>query len=155
MMIAVFIVEVWRENFLIVCLDIDKKKIDGHLKEVEFQKKKQNGEGLRWGRLRNSLLWHNRVYYYTYLIATVLWLVNFISSAVLVFRFYYLDGRTGTVFFTNNLLLLNRFIKGFGVASNALSLEQGISFYFGKQVCFNKIDPDYKNKYDKDGNKVV
>jgi hypothetical protein len=37
-------------------------------------------------------------------------------------RYYFLDTRTATVYVTNNLLLLTRFVKGYGVRSPALLL---------------------------------
>jgi hypothetical protein len=66
-----------------------------------------------------------------------------IVSAVLV-HLYRLDSRTGTVFVTNNLLLLTRWSKGLAVANQSLAEEKAISFYTFKQTVFNVIDPDYK-----------
>jgi hypothetical protein len=58
---------------------------------------------------------HNKIYLYSYVVATGLWGVNALVSAVLVFHMYYLDSRTATVFVTNNLLLLSRWSKGLAV----------------------------------------
>jgi len=85
----------------------------------------------------------------------LLWLCNALSSAVLVFRYYFLDTRTATVYITNNLLLLTRFVKGYGVASDSLRDNKGISFYAAKQVTFNAVDKDYKKKYLPGGKKYV
>jgi hypothetical protein len=57
---------------------------------------------------------HNRIYLYTYVAATLLWIVNMVVSAALV-HLYRLDTRTATVFVTNNLLLLTRWSKGLAV----------------------------------------
>ncbi len=54
------------------------------------------------------------MYLYAYGVATGLWAVNAVASAVLV-AFYYIDGRTATAFVTNNLLLVSRWAKGLAV----------------------------------------
>jgi len=117
--------------------DIDPEKIDGHLRKNVFI----NGH---YDKLKDSLRWHNQIYLWAYSVTSFVWLANAVVSAVLVFRFYYLDSRTATSFITNNLLLVLRFIKGYGVASQSLSEEKAISFYTFKQTTFNVIDPDYR-----------
>eukprot|EP00292_Cryptomonas_paramecium_P032177 CAMPEP_0113723186 /NCGR_PEP_ID=MMETSP0038_2-20120614/38252_1 /TAXON_ID=2898 /ORGANISM="Cryptomonas paramecium" /LENGTH=91 /DNA_ID=CAMNT_0000652685 /DNA_START=15 /DNA_END=287 /DNA_ORIENTATION=+ /assembly_acc=CAM_ASM_000170 len=70
--LALFIIEYWRENFLIACLDIDKTKVDDHLKLNVFPKNK-------YPNLQHSLWWHNHVYYWTYVAVSIVWLLNVLA----------------------------------------------------------------------------
>jgi hypothetical protein len=68
---------------------------------------------------------HNKCYLWAYAVTSFVWLVNAVVSAVLLFRFLYLDSRTATSFITNNLLLVLRFIKGYGVRGGRAHAGRG------------------------------
>ncbi len=70
---------------------------------------------------------HNRCYLWAYAVTSVVWLSNAVVSAALLFGFFYLDSRTATSFVTNNLLLVLRFSKGYGVRRGCGGRAQGCS----------------------------
>ena len=129
-------VEVKRETWIINHLDYDEN-------ESEYNIHKFKGTHNKIITRLNGI---NNHYLKVYKILRLMYVCNFIFSAVLVFHYYYLDYRTITTLLTNIILCWSKISKGFELAEKSVKLEIALSYYNFINISFNIIDPDYLNK---------
>ena len=79
----------------------------------------------------------------TYKYLFVLYIINFVSSAVLVLYFYYYDYRTITTLLTNVALCSNKIRIGRNISKKSYEKEYAYSYYNSKNLSFNVIDHRY------------
>lgn len=135
MFIAFFAVEFHRENWCIEFLDYDETKPVTQLQtDIE-----------RYPELKTNLFDVNRMYMYTTCVAILFSLVNFVLSGILVFRDYYLDFKTVTVWLTYLLLIADKMI--FSLTTSMESNNKGVptSAYRVGPVVFNVVDADHSH----------
>ena len=131
--IYLYKVEIARERWMIDNLDYDKEKPDDAILTV----KDTHPE------LIEQLQAHNTKYMRTYKYIHIIYLMNFLFSAVLVLYYYYLDYRTATTLVTNVILCSNKIRIGRELAIQSYNKGFAYSFYNNKNISFNTIDSRY------------
>jgi hypothetical protein len=133
MFLAFFAVEFFRENWCIEYLDYDETKPITQLKsDIEH-----------YPSIKDKLFYMNNMYMKTTCVTILFSIVNFAISGVLVFRDYYLDFKTVTVWFTYLLLIADKMM--FSLQTSIESNEKCVptSAYRTGPVVFNVIDSDH------------
>jgi hypothetical protein len=138
-----YTVELRREKWMIDNLDYDKEKPDDAILTL-----KQS-----YPEIMKQLQAHNTKYMRTYKYLHVIYVMNFLFSAVLVLYYYYLDYRTATTLVTNTILCSNKIRIGRELAIQSAKKEFAYSFYNNKNISFNTIDSRFI--LDKDEDKLV
>ena len=141
--IYLYKVEITRERWMIDNLDFDKEKPDDAILTV----KDTHPE------LIEQLQIYNTKYMRTYKYIHVIYIMNFISSAVLVLYYYYLDYRTATTLIANTILVSNKIRIGRELAIQSAKKGFAYSFYNNKNISFNAIDARFI--LDKDEDKIM
>jgi hypothetical protein len=141
--IYLYKVEITRERWMIDNLDFDKEKPDDAILTV----KNTHPE------LIEQLQIYNAKYMRTYKYIHVIYLMNFICSAVLVLYYYYLDYRTATTLVANTILVSNKIRIGRELAIQSAKKGFAYSFYNNKNISFNAIDA--RLILDKDEDKMI
>ncbi len=129
--IILYLTENLRERFLIRYFDKDESKPDNNLLNV-FQDKYLD--------IKKRLNRYNSVAFYVYLITLIFFITNTILSGILVFKDYYLDTRTITVFITNILLLSGKIFSGLSVAFESRKRSLAYSLTLQEPISWNVID---------------
>jgi hypothetical protein len=129
--IYLYTVELRREKWMIDNLDYDKEKTDDNIITLKDL----------YPEIMERLKWHNMKYMQTYKYLHVIYIMNFIFSAVLVLYYYYLDYRTATTLVTNTILCSNKIRIGRQLAIQSAKKDYAYSFYNNKNISFNIIDP--------------
>lgn len=132
--IHLYTVELRREKWMIDHLDYDKEKPDDHILTLKDTHPD----------IITRLNWHNHRYMRTYKYLHVIYIMNFLFSAVLVLYYYYLDYRTATTLVTNTILCSNKIRIGRQLAIQSAKKEYAYSFYNNKNISFNVIDPRFE-----------
>jgi len=132
-------VEIAREHWMIDNLDFDKEKPDDAILAV----KDTHPE------LIEQLQSHNYKYMITYKYIHIIYLMNFLFSAILVLYYYYLDYRTATTLVTNTILVSNKIRIGRALAIQSYKKEYAYSYYNNKNITFNVIDAKFITDDDK------
>lgn len=128
--IYLYKVEITRERWMIDNLDFDKEKPDDAILSI----KDTHPE------LIEQLQIYNTKYVRTYKYIHVIYIINFISSAILVIYYYYLDYRTATTLVANTILVSNKIRIGRELAIQSHKKGFAYSFYNIKNISFNAID---------------
>lgn len=134
--IYLYYVELRREKWLISHFDYDKEKPDENIITLKND----------YPEIMDKLQIHNQRYMVTYKYLHILYVANFIFSAVLVLYFYYLDFRTITALITNTILCSNKIRMGRNVAHMSYDNHHAYSFYNTKNISFNIIDPRFQKE---------
>lgn len=137
--IYLYKVEITRERWMIDNLDYDKEKPDDAIITV----RETHPE------LIDQLDAHNIRYQRTYKYIHVIYMMNFLFSAVLVLYYYYLDYRTATTLVTNTILVSNKIRIGRELAIQSHKKGFAYSFYNNKNISFNTVDASYLTEDDK------
>lgn len=128
--IYLYKVEITRERWMIDNLDFDKEKPDDAILSI----KDTHPE------LIEQLQVYNTKYMRTYKYIHIIYIINFISSAILVIYYYYLDYRTATTLVANTILVSNKIRIGRELAIQSYKKGFAYSFYNIKNISFNAID---------------
>jgi hypothetical protein len=131
--IYLYYIELRREVWLINNFDYDKEKTDENILTLKDT----------YPEVIDVLQKHNYKYMLTYKYLFILYIVNFISSAVLVLYFYYYDYRTITTLITNVVLCSNKIRIGRNISRKSYEKEYAYSYYNSKNLSFNVIDHRY------------
>jgi hypothetical protein len=133
--IALYVVEYMRENWCIEWLDVDPTKPNNNLdQEIE-----------KYPQIKTDMTSLNNKYYIISWIMVGMNIVNFVTSSVLIYGYYYLDYRSVTVLITNVLLVADKLATCFSIATRSIQEELPVSAYMATPVVFNTIDKDHKN----------
>ena len=132
--IVLYTIEYKREIWCIEYLDINPNLLEKNLKtEIEnYPKFKQTINNL------------NELYKKSAISVSVLTIINFILSAVLIIHYYYLDSRSVTVLVTNFLLIIDKLINCIKISTKSVEEEAPSSAYITIPIKYNTIDNDYK-----------
>lgn len=128
--IYLYYVELIRERWMINNLDYDKEKPDDN---ILFLKTTHPS-------IIEQLQIYNKQYMKAYKYIYIIYIINFVSSAVLVIYFYYYDYRTITALLTNTALCSNKLRIGRNLAIQSYKKEFAYSFYNVKNISFNEVD---------------
>lgn len=129
-----YTIEFIREKWCIDYLDIDENKPNNNLKdEIE-----------NYPEYKEKLLKLNNYYYKVSIFMVIINIINFVTSAVLVYYFYYLDYRSITSLITNILLIVDKLISSLTISHRSLNEKLALSAYIKSMAFFNTIDNDYK-----------
>jgi hypothetical protein len=126
-----YVIELRREKWMINHLDYDKEKPDDNILTLKISHPK----------IIDQLKIYNGRYKQTYKYLHIIYIGNFIFSAVLVLYYYYLDYRTITTLITNTILVSNKIRIGRQIAIQSADKDFAYSFYNNKNISFNIIDP--------------
>lgn len=138
--IYLYWIELRRERWMISHFDYDKEKPDENILTLKID----------YPDIMEKLQKYNYKYMLTYKYLHILYIANFLFSAILVLYFYYLDFRTITALITNTALCTNKIRVGRNVAYTSYHNEHAFSFYNTKNISFNVIDPRFTAKDDPD-----
>ena len=134
--IGTYIYEIKREYFMIDNFDTDHNTPDdnlGHIIEM-------------YPEVHKRLLRYNNMYHKLCLSLYIIFIINWISSAILVFHYFYLDKNTITVMISNLLLVSSKIHRGY-ILSKTSKETPSISAYLSENLIFNIMDiKKYKNK---------
>jgi hypothetical protein len=128
-----YLTENFRERFLIRYLDKNESKPDNNLLTALTDE---------YSDIRKRLYKYNSLAFYVYLSTLLLFVVNGVLSGILVFKDYYLDTRTITVFITNILLLSTKIFNGLSVAFESKKRGLAYSLTLYEPISWNVIDSD-------------
>lgn len=132
--IYLYYVELRRESWLINTLDYDNTKNEDNIETLKEH----------YPEVMNQLQTYNYTYMKTYQYLQYIYVVNFVSSAVLVLYYYYFDYRTATALCTNIVLCWSKISNGKTVSKESYKNERAYSYFNIKHLSFNTIDPKYK-----------
>jgi hypothetical protein len=131
--IYLYWIELGRERWMIDNLDYDKEKPDENILSLKET----------FPNVIEKLQEYNYKYMLAYKYLHILYIFNFLFSAILVIHYYYYDYRTASTLITNFILCSNKIRIGRTIAKESYEKEYAYSFYNNKNVSFNVIDPKY------------
>jgi len=137
--IYLYYIELRREIWLINNFDYDKAKPDENILTLKDT----------FPEVMENLQKHNYKYMLTYKYLFILYIINFVSSSVLVLYFYYYDYKTITTLLTNVALCSNKIRIGRNISRKSYEKEHAYSYYNSKNLSFNVIDHRYIKDEDK------
>jgi hypothetical protein len=124
-----YFVEIKRDQWLMKHFIMNHKEINSNLNKYK------NIYPLLFRKLHN----YNRIYFISYQIIALIYIINTILSVVL-FYFNFFDATTVTVVLTNTLLCSRKFYNGIYVSYTSLVTNFPICYYSKQFVSFNAID---------------
>ncbi len=130
---SLYVIELYREYWMIQYLDIDRKKGEVNMEKTYYE----------YTSILSNLKEHNNRYYITSFVTLGLFILNVICSSVLVFGMYYYDYRTATTLLTNVLLLVNKLSTCITISNRSKQEFLAISYYTVDNLSYNTIDDDY------------
>lgn len=135
-----YYIELKREKWLISHFDYDKEKTDEAILSVRVE----------YPDIHDKLQEKNYKYMCAYKYLAIIYSLNMLFSAVLLFYYYYYDYRTATAFLTNIILCSNKMRVGRIISKESYEKGYAYSFYNTKNISFNKIDARYEKIPNKD-----
>ncbi len=131
-----YIIEYKREYWCIKHLDVDESKPINNLeKEIE-----------NYQDIKKDMIKLNHHYYRSSMVLFITNIGNFVASAVLIYKFFYLDYRSITVLLTNLLLITDKMIKSLKISKKSIKETMPYSAYMLTPVVFNTIDPNFRKE---------
>ena len=128
--VILYCVELCREQWMISHFDYNDQLADLHLSTYKNE----------YPNLFEKLKKYNYMYFTAYKTVRLIYVLNFIFSAVLVYHYYYLDYRSITVLLTNILLCWQKIIKGIEISKDSYVGDLAYSYFNVKNLSFNTID---------------
>ena len=135
-----YYIELNREKWLISHFDYDKDKTDEAILTVKVE----------YPDIHDKLQEKNYKYMCAYKYLAIIYSLNMLFSAVLLFYYYYYDYRTATAFLTNIILCSSKMRVGRLISKESYEKGYAYSFYNIKNISFNKIDARYEKITNKD-----
>lgn len=133
---SLYFVEIHRERWMISHFDYDKKLDNVHLPSYKDS----------YPDLFNKLESLNRKYLFAYRMIRIVYILNFIFSAMLIYIFYYLDYRSITVLLTNIMLCWQKISRGIEIATESYKNDLAYSYFNTINLSFNTIDRKFVSK---------
>ena len=140
-----YYIELNREKWLISHFDYDKEKTDEAILTVKIE----------YPDIHQKLQEKNYIYMRAYKYLAILYSINMVISAILVFHYYYYDYRTITAYLTNIILCSNKMRVGRLISKESYEKGFAYSFYNTKNISFNKIDARYETIPNKDDDPTI
>jgi hypothetical protein len=125
-----------RETYFITHLEVNKDIADNGL-----------GTSLeRYEKIKSRVGDHNRLLFSWTGISLIMFLMNAIFSAVLIFGFYYDGFRSVTALLTNVMLVIGRLFSVLDISYNCVNHKcLALSAVRSEPISFNDVDNDYKS----------
>jgi hypothetical protein len=127
-------IELKREKWMITHLEYDSTKGNENILTLKKD----------YPDIMDKLQILNKQYVKAYKLIRILYIFNFIFSAILVLNYYYFSYQTATVLVTNTILCWGKIKNGLKLATDSLDKEYAYSYFNIKHLCFNNIDPKFK-----------
>jgi len=122
-----YYIELNREKWLISHFDYDKEKTDEAILTVKVE----------YPDIHDKLQAKNYKYMRAYKYLAIIYSLNMLFSAVLLFYYYYYDYRTATAFLTNIILCSSKMRVGRLISKESYEKGYAFSFYNIKNISFN------------------
>jgi hypothetical protein len=129
---SVYLCENIREFLLIKYFDKDESKPDNNLISVLPSNKILS---------KNLTTWNSRIYK-LYIFTFTIFLINNILSGILIYKDYYLDTQTITVYITNILLIFGKLYNGLIISRNSVKKNLAYSLTLSEPISWNILDVD-------------
>jgi hypothetical protein len=131
--LTLYIIEKKREFWCIEYLDVDHSKPKINLiTEIED-----------YPLYKFKLIQLNKLYQLMTKILLVIVFINIITSAILIFHYYYLDYRSITVFISNLLLIGDKLYNSYNISKKSIRELIAYSAYMKMPMVYNTIDSDH------------
>jgi len=129
---SVYICENIREFYLIKYFDKDESKPDNNLISV------LSSHPIL---LKKLTLWNRRIFK-LYIFTFVIFLINNVLSGILIYKDYYLDTQTITVYITNILLIFGKLYNGLIISKKSIVKNMALSLTLTEPISWNILDMD-------------
>jgi len=134
--LILYYIQLKREAYIISHLEVDKSLADNSL-EINLQP---------YPNILKRINDHNRRFLLLSKVTTVIFTLNIIFSAILIFYFYYDGWRSVTTFVANVLLSTTKLTNSMTLDLKTLEGKTlALSSTRQEPISYNAIDPDYKN----------
>jgi hypothetical protein len=131
--LTLYVVEKKREFWCIEFLDVNDDKPNTNLhSEIET-----------YPNIKEKLLKLNRLYQLITKVLLNVVVINTITSAVLIYHYYYLDYRSITVFLSNLLLVADKMYNSYHISNKSIRDLMAYSAYMKTPIVYNTIDSDH------------
>lgn len=132
MLVGVYIAENIREFLMIKYFDKDESRPDNNLSSVLPSHP----------QLLKRLTSWNRSLFILYILTCIVFFCNIVLSGIVIFKDYYLDTQTITVYITNILLIFGKLYNGIYVSKKSLFKNMAYSLTIVEPVSWNILDKD-------------
>lgn len=129
---SVYVSENIREFLLIKYFDKDESKPDNNLLSIL-----PTNQTLA----KRLTVWNRRIFG-LYITTFLIFITNNILSGVLIYKDYYLDAQTITVYITNILLIFGKLYNGLIISRNSVKKNLAYSLTLSEPVSWNILDVD-------------
>jgi hypothetical protein len=134
---VLYVVEIKRDDWLLMNFDYSKDSNETNLEKYRDD----------FPYLFTNLASYNKYYYFTYKILIIVYFLNLIFSAIILFGIKYNDINTVSIFLSSIFLCFNKITTGIYLSKLAVDSNLPISYYNRINLCFNEIDFEVKNNF--------
>jgi hypothetical protein len=136
--LILYFIEIKREIWL-----MDHFNYDENLNNNIIEK-----ERVENNKLFNKLINCNRIYFYSYIIISLIFITNFIVSGILVLLLNYFNNFSSiTIFITSILLCINKLFNGYYVAYTSYYENKPMSYYAKYNLIYNEIKLEHSKHF--------
>jgi hypothetical protein len=132
-----YVVEIKRDDWLLMNFDYSKDSNETNLEKYRDD----------FPYLFTNLASYNKYYYLAYKLLVIVYFLNLIFSAIILFGIKYNDINTASIFLSSIFLCFNKITTGIYLSRLAVENNLPISYYNRINLCFNEIDFDIKNNF--------
>ena len=141
--IGVYVIELKRENWCVKYLDIDHNIPDNNLESIIKDKPD----------LLLPLSKHNKLYFQSMFITSLVYSVNLVLSSILIYD-NYAGIPSVTSYMSYVVLILLKIYNSLCISYDSMKNNKALSAYIIEFTSYNKIDVDHKHKYEIEANKT-
>jgi len=141
--IGVYVIELKRENWCVKYLDIDHNIPDNNLESIIKDKPD----------LLLPLSKHNKLYFQSMFITSLVYSVNLVLSSILIYD-NYAGIPSVTSYMSYVVLILLKIYNSLCISYDSMKNNKALSAYIIEFTSYNKIDVDHKHKYEIEVNKT-
>ena len=141
--IGVYIIELKRENWCVKYLDIDHNIPDNNLESIIKDKPD----------LLLPLSKHNKLYFQSIFITSLVYSVNLVLSSILIYD-NYAGIPSVTSYMSYVVLILLKIYNSLCISYDSMKNNKALSAYIIEFTSYNKIDVDHTHKYEIELNKT-
>ena len=136
--LILYVIEIRRELWLLDHFDYEENI---NINNLEIEKENNI-------ILFNKLNYCNKIYFNIYILMTIIYIINFFSSAILVLVLgYYLNISSVTVFISSVLLCSNKVIYGTYIAYYSYYNNKPTSYYTKYNLSYNEIKLEHTSNF--------
>ena len=141
--VGVYVIELKRENWCVKYLDIDHNIPDNNLESIIKDKPD----------LLLPLSKHNKLYFQSMFITSLVYSVNLVLSSILIYD-NYAGIPSVTSYMSYVVLILLKIYNSLCISYDSMKNNKALSAYIIEFTSYNKIDVDHKHKYEIEVNKT-